>query len=239
MLAVFAFLCKVAISHNTTMPSKKRKKEEQPAEPFTTSKEQIISMNRSVMGIDPSLTATGWCHLTGKNHSCGTISSRTKEVGPARLRTLFNMLDDLLGEFLPSMVVLEGYSYGSSHHREALAEWGGLIRVMLYDRKIPTLIVAPTSLKKFVLTEASSEKDQMLLAVYKRWGAEFSNNDECDAFALSQLGRSRLELEMLRVLSLDPSGFSGTQRMREAALIASPYIFPAPYTVPVPARRRS
>lgn len=238
MLAVFAFLCKVEISHITTMATK-RKKNQEPTQPFTTSKEQIISLNRSVMGIDPSLSSTGWCHLTGNHHNCGSITPAWKAVGPARLRDLFNKLDDILGEFLPSMVVLEGYSYGSSHHREALAEWGGLIRVLLFDRKIPTLIVAPTSLKKFVLSEASSEKDQMLLAVYKRWGVEFSNNDECDAYALSQLGRSRLELEMIAATSSSPSLFSGTQRMREAALIASPYIFPPVYSVAGPVRRRS
>lgn len=218
---------------------RKKQKSTEPQEPFTTSKEQIISLNRSVMGIDPSLTSTGWNHLTGKHHAHGTITPSGKAVGPARLRDLFNKLDDILGEFLPSMVVLEGYSYGSSHHREALAEWGGLIRVLLYDRKIPTLIVAPTTLKKFVLSEASSEKDQMLLAVYKRWGVEFSTNDECDAYALSQLGRSRLEMEMIHALSLDPSGFSGTQRMREACLTAAPYIFPAPFVQTGPVRRRS
>lgn len=216
-----------------------KSKNQEPSPPFTTSKEQIMSLNRSVMGIDPSLTSTGWCHLTGAHHSCGSIRPAGKLSGPARLRDLYNKLDDILGEFLPSMIVLEGYSYGSSHHREALAEWGGLIRVLLFDRKIPTLIVAPTSLKKYVLSEASKEKDQMLLSVYKRWGVEFANNDECDAFALSQLGRSRLELEMINLLDLDFVNFTGTQRMREAAAIASPYIYPAPYSAPGPVRRRS
>lgn len=210
------------------MSAKKKASKKAAEPPFLTHPKQAETMSLSVMGIDPSLSSTGWCHLTAEGVESGHFGS--SKSGPERLRELFDKLDDVLGLALPNLVVIEGYSYGSSHHREALAEWGGLIRVLLWDRKIPTLVVAPQTLKKFVLPGGgSNEKDMMLLESYKRWGVEFANNDECDAHALAQLGKVRLRLEMLSLSAMSHDACPDPQRMKEAAATASALIFPPLY----------
>lgn len=174
----------------------------------------------NILGIDPSLSCTGLVLIrAGKILWRGTLSS--KLTGIARLVDLECKLVAVLGE-LPARVhaaVIEGYAFGASNQREALAEWGGILRAMLYKRELPLLECAPTTLKKFVLPqEAKGGKELMLLASYKRWGVEFTTNDECDAHALAQLGYTRLQLEY-------GSAAAGTsQRSIEAAWKAAPAI---------------
>lgn len=222
------------------MSAKKKAPKEDP--PFLTHPKQAEILTRSVIGIDASLTSTGFCHLCFDSTELGHFGS--KQFGPGRLRELSDRLADVLDLASPNLAVVEGYSYGSSNNREALAEWGGIVRVLLWDRQIPTLIVAPQTLKKFVLPGGgSNEKEMMLLESYKRWGIEFANNDECDAHALAQLGRVRLRLETLSLSAMSHDACPDPQRMKEAAAKASPIIFPPLYkgeanSGPVRRRRR-
>ena len=57
-------------------------------------------------------------------------------------------------------------------------------------------MVAPQALKKFVTGKGNVKKDQMKLAVFKRWGVEFPTTDETDAYALAQWGQARLRGEL-------------------------------------------
>jgi Holliday junction resolvasome RuvABC endonuclease subunit len=150
----------------------------------------------SILGIDPSLTSTGLCVI---DHHGALIESTTlgsKKTGPARLVELRDALDAYFKRTLPTACALEGYSFGSKHAREAVAEWGGLIRVLLYEWKIPTLIVPPMTLKKFVLPSAGNlQKNRIALESYKRWNVSFQTDDECDAHALAQLALVRVQIE--------------------------------------------
>ena len=60
----------------------------------------------------------------------------------------------------------------------------------LYKREKAVVEVPPSTLKKFVTGKGNAKKDQMMLAIYKRWGTEFDNNDAADAYALAQYGRT-------------------------------------------------
>jgi Holliday junction resolvasome RuvABC endonuclease subunit len=152
----------------------------------------------SILGIDPSLTSTGLCVI---DHHGALIESTTlgsKKTGPARLVELRDALDAYFKQTMPTVCALEGYSFGSKHAREAVAEWGGLIRVLLYEWKIPTLIVPPMTLKKFVLPSAGSlQKNRIALESYKRWNVSFQTDDECDAHALAQLALMRSMIDSL------------------------------------------
>jgi Holliday junction resolvasome RuvABC endonuclease subunit len=89
-----------------------------------------------------------------------------------------------------------------------LGELGGLVRLVLHDAGIPFVVVAPKSLKQFVSSDGSATKELMREAVLKKWGMDFEQDDECDAFGLAQLARSfhlntgttRAELEVLKKL---------------------------------------
>jgi len=93
---------------------------------------------------------------------------------------------------LTKLAVIEGYAMGARNQREALGEWGGVLRLLLMKLDFKKIaVVAPNTLKKFVIGHAKkgqSGKEVMLLQAYKRWGREFDDNDKCDAFCLAKAG---------------------------------------------------
>lgn len=91
-------------------------------------------------------------------------------------------------------VCMEGYSAGSKFGREAAGELGAVVKIALREYLpgrvgYPT-IVPPNSLKKFVLGKGAGKKQEMLLGVYKKWEAEFKDDNLADAYALSRLAEA-------------------------------------------------
>lgn len=178
---------------------------------------RTFNYNEFILGIDPSLSSTGLCLIDRMGSIADSSSFGSKRTGPARLVQLRDHLADYLEKYRPSVCAIEGYSFGSKHAREVVAEWGGTIRVMLWERSIPTLVVPPMTLKKFVLTDMKNlAKDRMAVASYARWGVSFKNDDECDAHALAQLALVRLSYDGCLVQET-----SFTERMASAALSAA------------------
>ncbi len=54
------------------------------------------------------------------------------------------------------------------------------------------LVVPPARLKKFACGKGNAKKDEIRLAVYKRWGFEAPTNDEVDAYVLARIGLAYL-----------------------------------------------
>lgn len=174
------------------------------------------------LGIDPSLSSCGVCLL--ENHSLKesyTLAPADGVVGPERLAWFHRRFLELLGECGPALrgVAVEGYSYGSSNNREALAELGGVLRLVLYQFQTPTLIVATSTLRKFILpAPTGAGKDHTMLATFKRWGVEFATSDECDAHGLARLAAARATIEAGVPWPNAPA------RMLESAKTATPLI---------------
>lgn len=152
-----------------------------------------MSVHNVFMGIDASLNRTGIAFINAASagiNSC-TIIPEKGSKGMARLDELSASFDDLLDR-VPRLsgVAIEGYAFGVRGGRLAdLAEWGGLIRMALYKRRIPTIVVPPMTMKKF-LYSGKLEKNQVLLQVYKQYGQSFNTDDEADAFVLSEMARN-------------------------------------------------
>ena len=85
--------------------------------------------------------------------------------------------------------MIEGYAFAQASQAHQLGELGGVLRTMLYELGIRVLEVGPGQLKKFASGKGNTKKEQMALAIYKRWDREFATNDEADAFVLVQIGR--------------------------------------------------
>lgn len=79
--------------------------------------------------------------------------------------------------------------------REAAGELGVMVKstlrtILPHPVCYPT-IVAPTSLKKFVTGKGTGvKKEQMLLATYRKWCAEFADNNLADAFGLAKIAEA-------------------------------------------------
>jgi crossover junction endodeoxyribonuclease RuvC len=78
-----------------------------------------------------------------------------------------------------------------------LAALNYMLRSRLYELFIPFIIVAPTSLKKFVTGSGRGDKNIMLLEAYKKWGVDCKNDDENDAHALARVAQALYDSEQV------------------------------------------
>jgi hypothetical protein len=99
-------------------------------------------------------------------------------------------LSDLLEQAKPDLVLVEGYSLGSSHGAESLISVGAILRAFLRIDGYKWTTVAPQTLKKFA---GASLKEDIKVEAFKRWGFEHSSNDVVDAFVMAQIGAALLQ----------------------------------------------
>ena len=142
-----------------------------------------------IIGIDPSLTSTGLCVMSKQGELLETYAVNSRFNGVKRLQDIKNKLVEKCCHNHNAIdkaitVFIEGYSYGSKNGREELGELGGVIRLMLYEQKIPFIDIAPTSLKKYTTGKGMGDKVAMAIGVLKSWGKDFPTTDQTDAYAL-------------------------------------------------------
>lgn len=158
------------------------------------------------IGIDLSLTGTGFCAIIdGKIKDFGLIKSKkTGDTPMDEMRRIHSIMKEATEkviyfgpneEVVVDMVLLEGISY-MSKNTTALSQLSGLsylVRDEILRLGIPFVIVAPSSLKKFVTGKGNSPKDVMMMETYKNWNETLSNNNICDAFGLAMIGQYLLD----------------------------------------------
>jgi crossover junction endodeoxyribonuclease RuvC len=131
-------------------------------------------------------------------------------------------------------VCMEGYSAASKFGREAAGELGAMVKMAIYDyfdQLVPKTvdeadlrypaIVQPGSLKKFVTGNGAAKKNNMMLAVYKKWGYEPHNDDLADAYSLARVA---LALDIGADLAYEKEALKSVHRHTEMppATIPSP-----------------
>lgn len=146
---------------------------------------------RPIMGIDPSLSSTGYsgCGLTG------TLTS--KESGVIRLDDLAQKLASLVVTCPPNVgVVIEGYSFASKNSQaHSIGELGGVYRLTLYRMGIPFVDAPPTTRAKFATGRGNASKSEVISALSARTGIVWSGkgaDDMADAYILEEMGLTAL-----------------------------------------------
>ena len=153
-----------------------------------------------VLGIDPS-TRTGWSVVYPEDNKPVSIhygEITNTEHGIKRAMGIAHECRNLINEYEPRVVIIEGYGYANRHTLATLVEIGSLIRAACEDAAQNWAEIAPTQLKKFVTNKGTSKKDVMKLETYKRYGFEGTDN-EVDAFALAAFGLAALAPEELQL----------------------------------------
>lgn len=133
-----------------------------------------------VLGLDLSLTATGYAY---NDEVVGVI--RSKANGMRRLKEIRETVIEFA--IVADVVVLEGYGF-DSQKAVVLGELGGVVRLELYDRRIPYVEVPPALVKKYATGKGNADKDAMLAAAIRRFGFEGDNNNAADAWLLRDMG---------------------------------------------------
>ena len=139
-----------------------------------------------VLGIDPS-TITGWVVLYKGGHTEWGEAQYKKLKGIERVDTFLGWANDIMDTYHPRAVYIEGYGYANKHSLVTLVEVGTAIRLALHAHGSEYVEIAPNALKKFATGKGNAQKDQIMLAVYKKWGFEASTNNIADAYVLARM----------------------------------------------------
>lgn len=141
----------------------------------------------TVVGIDQALVNVGFCvndvHL---KRLTGMVFRETKLRGPQRLSSIKRRVMSHIETYNPSLVAIEGYSYESTNRLADLGEIGGVLRVELFERNIPILVVPPKTLKRFITGNGSASKEQVMQALRDRYKFHTTNDNVADAVALAK-----------------------------------------------------
>jgi crossover junction endodeoxyribonuclease RuvC len=157
-----------------------------------------------ILGIDPSLTSLGYAYTVDGEATVGRVVPKNI-VGMPRLALLRDTVRDILDTSKPTLIAYEGYSMGKFIGRAAdLGELGGTLKLMIYERNIPILLVPPASLKMFATGKGNCDKSAVMTKMSAERGWLFTSDDEADAYALLLMG---LAYSDRRHLPRDPRHF--------------------------------
>lgn len=149
--------------------------------------------DRIVVGLDLSLTATGYANDAGT----GTLTAAPKK-GCARLALLRDLVSLECRD--ADLVVVEGYAFAARNsHAHALGELGGVIRLALHEAGVPFVDVPPASLKKYATGKGNANKGEMLAAAIRRLGYEGASDNEADAMWLRAMGLDALGCPVVKL----------------------------------------
>lgn len=165
-----------------------------------------------VAGIDQSVNGTGVCILDDK----GDVQHLERIVPPPsskdahRLQYIRNALLAILAKYpAVGLAAMEGYSYNSTNKKFLLGEVGAVVKLVIIDKNITLMEVAPKQLKKFVTGSGSADKNAVSTSIFFKWHVDIQQNDLADAYGLAQVAltsltqntNNRAELEVLKNLS--------------------------------------
>lgn len=146
----------------------------------------------TIVGIDPSLAATGVVtsigyHLVTSKPQGQDVKSRCLRYASLASRTLHHVPPDAM------LIVIEGYSHGSaSRATHAIHEYGGILRERLTSQRSARIIeIPPATLKIFFADHGNATKDVMARHARDRYGLSdhiAANDNLVDAFALYRVG---------------------------------------------------
>lgn len=156
-----------------------------------------------VVGIDPSFTGCGVSD--GTRHIIISTKPGPEDEHPVfhirrRIREICEGVRDFIGDGADAIFIeapmLATPAHGGSHLYDLGFLMNDLLR--LCECYAEVTLVPILAVKKFASGKGNTKKDEMKLAVYKRWAVEFEKDpgaDKLHAFVLCKLGESVLRGE--------------------------------------------
>ena len=155
------------------------------------------------VGLDLSLTHTGYAILDqdGLVRASGVIKSKPSgDTHLAETQRIVKIaeeavqkIDEFKEEGEGILVSIEGLAFmAQGTSLVQLAGLNYLTRILLAEFGWPFMIIAPSTLKKFITGSGKGDKDMMMMSVFKNYGFESMDNNECDAYSLAVCGLATL-----------------------------------------------
>lgn len=149
-----------------------------------------------VMGIDPSLASLGLAYRGERGVVTAHALGHKTKKGQDRLVFMRDIVSRYLDLVAPELVAFEGYAIGfnnkNSNNILNLAELGGILKLLIFERGIDILLVPPTSLKLFATGKGNADKDKVRVAIQSDLQVSFSTSDQYDAAGLLVMGEAHL-----------------------------------------------
>lgn len=173
-----------------------------------------------IIGIDPSLTATGICTISHPGTENEDVDVYLLDVKKGKLTDLqrqLAILEELRVVLQPSskdskhtIVFIEDYAYSKNQGKVfTRAELVGMMKYLLCEEyEYTTYLIGITSLKKFITGKGNGGKELMEPAVYAKYGfsvadmAKSTRDNIVDAYALAQYGMYFLANKKLDVVRI-------------------------------------
>lgn len=174
----------------------------------------VVKKQLRVLGVDPSLTSTGYAYRVNGQVVTGTISAPKGMVGPERLAFARAAMIEIVCNAAPDLVVYEDYAKGIGGGKGKqvgrtfdIGELGGVFKTLFWEEAIPIMLVSPTSLKKAIAGRGDADKavtingkkvkdkskPEMRAALNRTFGVQLlpHQGDEADACGLMLMGEMR------------------------------------------------
>ncbi len=164
----------------------------------------------AVIGIDPSLTATGVATESG----AWTIT--TKAGDPKRLQTIYQRLNATLASaWGDGLAVIEDLPT-NAHGAGLTGMAQGVIRLAAINCGLPYVTVPAATLKKYATGKGNATKADMRMAWFQRAGEDVRDDNQVDALWLRQIGLALIDdvsvIQMPKPNRLTRSGRSSLTR---------------------------
>jgi Holliday junction resolvasome RuvABC endonuclease subunit len=154
-------------------------------------------MTDTFIGLDLSLSSTGYAKIDtqivgGTTHELKTFKTKPADF-PNDIERLLFIAKELNDRILQDvkLVCMEDYYVPQSAAQMGsaimLVQLGTIVRLRLYERHIPVMIVSPSTLKKWVSGKGNIKKDMMLREVFKRFGYDCKDDNQADAAGLAHI----------------------------------------------------
>jgi Holliday junction resolvasome RuvABC endonuclease subunit len=143
-------------------------------------------MDPQVVGLDLSLNATGVCLPDGETY---TIKCKASQ-GDERFTVIRDHLRVVLRHSVPDVAVIEDLGRFKGRTLIVMAMVRCCAVLELRDRGIPYTFVSPPTLKTFATGNGRADKGDMMRAAADRGGREFTDDNQCDAWWLRQMGHA-------------------------------------------------
>lgn len=156
----------------------------------------------TVIGIDPSLSATGVCVLNAVDNTAHVLTVGTKGSLSDGLAARAKRLETLTARLWHLATSAEGQVYaviegpapgvsreaaGSRHDRSAL--WWDIVRMVRKTTGRWPLVLSPATLKVYATGKGNAGKDAVMASAIKRYLTfDIGNNNEADAVILAAAG---------------------------------------------------